>query len=1054
MWKIFIVIIIIIQSNISLLYSQESKIDSILSELETEIDFKRKVDLYYEIGILFSENNIDSSLIFLNKACKISQKNNYTAGKAKCLEGKAYVFSKNSNYSKSLDYYYKAAVEYSKVDNREEANCYDGIAKIQYLYENYELSIKYLNKALDISVKVNDKNEIGKTYNNLGIIYKKLKQYEKALKYFNKAVEIKVELNDSVGLARVYNNIGNIYSEKDEKEKAIIFYNKSIKIKELYNDKEGFIITYGNMSELYIKYADEEKNINKKREKYKIALEFAVKSLKLAEDINDIEIKKNVFLYLHKSYKGLEDYKSALKYSELHTDIKDSLFNLEKIKAVQKIESEFRTDKENQKLREQQLLTEQELKKEKAQKVNYFTGLIILLIFIVVIILNRRKIKQTNKKLKNLYNKIIAQKQIIEESERNYRILFENSPLGIYTAKPDGTILDANQTLLNILGSPSIEQTKKINITKFPPLIENGYAEDFINCRDTGEATSGEFFYTSKWGRTAYLWIHNVPLKNKKGNVEKIYSVFEDISKKKNIEKALIESEKKYRILFENSQDAIFILENNEFVACNDSSCKLFGYKNKEELLNIHPSEISPEYQEDGQLSFEKAEEMIMIAVNKGFNKFEWVHKKKNEKNFYAEVLLTKIPYKDLFIIHSVVRDITDRKQFEKGLKIAKQDAEQANRLKSEFLANMSHEIRTPMNAIIGFSSILESKTNDPLFKSYTEKIIISGNNLLELINDILDFSKIEAGHFKIEKVSSNPHDIFNDVELIFSDKVKSKGLLFDINISDTLPNLLVIDANRIRQLLLNLVDNAIKFTETGKVSVIVDYVITGKKDVLGDLKIKVEDTGIGIPENQIEYIFESFRQVEGQNTRKFGGTGLGLSITKQLTLMMGGEISVISKEGTGTEFSITLHDVKAVDDNKTNTEINVQKNISENISENISKVLIAEDNKMNRELIKLFFENENFEIIEAENGKEVLEIVKINTPDIILMDIQMPEINGYDTANIIKENEDYSNIPIIAVTAHAMSEDINKYKEIFDDYLTKPVSKEILMQTLQKFFS
>ena len=259
-------------------------------------------------------------------------------------------------------------------------------------------------------------------------------------------------------------------------------------------------------------------------------------------------------------------------------------------------------------------------------------------------------------------------------------------------------------------------------------------------------------------------------------------------------------------------------------------------------------------------------------------------------------------------------QEIEEHKQTENELRISKEKAEESDKLKSAFLSNMSHEIRTPMNAIIGFSSILENKLKDPVFKSYIEKIIISGNNLLELINDILDFSKIEAGQLKIEKVVSNPRDIFNDVKLVFSDKIKNKGLLFNIKINDTLPDLLVIDANRIRQLLLNLVDNAIKFTEKGAVSINVDFVFTGKKDVSGDLKIKVEDTGIGIPENQIEYIFESFRQVEGQSTEKFGGTGLGLSITKQLTLMMNGEISVLSKQGKGTEFSIILHDVEVGD--------------------------------------------------------------------------------------------------------------------------------------------
>lgn len=502
-------------------------------------------------------------------------------------------------------------------------------------------------------------------------------------------------------------------------------------------------------------------------------------------------------------------------------------------------------------------------------------------------------------------------KRIIE-SERNYRLLFENSPLGIYMATPDGKILDANKKLLEILESPSFKETKKINILTFPPLTENGYAADFKRCRDEGIVTKNEFFYTSIWGKACTIWGYNVPLKDENGNIEKIYSIIEDISERKYFETALIESENKYRTLFENSEDAILILQdNNTFIDCNESACRLFGYKDKGELLNIHPSKISPEYQIDGKTSFLKAEEMIFKAAEKGFNKFEWIHKKSTDENFFAEVMLTKILLEGTYIIHSVVRDISDRKQYEQNLKKAKAEAEEANKLKSVFLANMSHEIRTPMNAIIGFSSILEDKIKNPVFKSYLENIIVSGNNLLELINDILDFSKIEAGQLKIVESETNIHKFFEEVRIVFKPKAENKGLKITCSVSNQLPDNLIIDSNRLKQILTNLIENAIKFTEEGKIEVSVDTDDVDLNNNLLNLIISVKDTGIGIVEEQIDFIFESFRQAEGQSIADYGGTGLGLSITKQLTELMGGEISVKSTYGLGSEFTVFIPKLK-----------------------------------------------------------------------------------------------------------------------------------------------
>jgi len=380
-------------------------------------------------------------------------------------------------------------------------------------------------------------------------------------------------------------------------------------------------------------------------------------------------------------------------------------------------------------------------------------------------------------------------------------------------------------------------------------------------------------------------------------------------------------------------------------------------------------------------------------------------------------------------------------------LKKAKKNADNANRLKSQFLANMSHEIRTPMNAIIGFSNILQKRIENPEQKKIIDKIIKSGKTLLELINDILDLSKIEAGQLEIQKEPTDIFTLFGDIPLIFSEISKQKKIPINTTIDASIPKILLLDELRIRQILINLVSNAIKFTEKGNVKVIVKYQKLPNPNKLS-LQIEVSDTGIGIPENQIEQIFESFRQVEGQSTRKHGGTGLGLSITKKLVELMDGTITVKSKQEIGSNFKININNVEILNEEKFET-INNQ---DVNIIFNNPEILHVEDIYFNREIISLYLEDKGVILKEVETGQEALEILENYTPNLILMDIQMPGINGYETTKIIRQNQRLKTIPIIALTANATKSEIKKYSSVFDEYITKPIDEKTLINTLAKY--
>ncbi len=394
-----------------------------------------------------------------------------------------------------------------------------------------------------------------------------------------------------------------------------------------------------------------------------------------------------------------------------------------------------------------------------------------------------------------------------------------------------------------------------------------------------------------------------------------------------------------------------------------------------------------------------------------------------------------------------IIRDITERKQAEFALKKAKEEAESANRAKSEFLANMSHEIRTPMNAVIGFSQILSSQITEKKHQSYLESIQIAGNTLVTLINDILDLSKIEAGRLEIHYEPFNIDLLFQELQQIFALNIANKKLEFILEVDENLPATLMLDEIRLRQVLLNLVGNAIKFTEQGHIKLSVFKV---DKNGQIDLIISVADTGIGIPEEQQEIIFESFRQQDGQSTRKYGGTGLGLAICKRLVEMMAGTLSVQSQKGKGSVFTIILKHVKVVASEI--IESPIKSFDFSNIVFEKALVLVVDDIDYNRTLLKELLSQLNLVVVEAENGLKAIHFAQENHPALIFMDIRMPVMDGYEATKQLKENAKTKEIPIIALTAASVGLDEDSKKKIFDSYLSKPVKIQDILAELSHY--
>lgn len=384
-------------------------------------------------------------------------------------------------------------------------------------------------------------------------------------------------------------------------------------------------------------------------------------------------------------------------------------------------------------------------------------------------------------------------------------------------------------------------------------------------------------------------------------------------------------------------------------------------------------------------------------------------------------------------------------------LTIAKQKAEEATLAKSNFLSNMSHEIRTPMNAVIGMTHVLLEENPRIDQKEHLETVMFSAENLLVIINDILDYSKMEAGRMVIERTNFDIREVINNIYKTLVPKAKERKLIFQLDMEEDVPRYLLGDPTRLTQVLINLLNNAIKFTEEGKISLAVRQQGQSKK---GESKLlfEVKDTGIGIPKEKQEQIFESFSQADEHTTRIFGGTGLGLAITKRLVELQGGLIKLQSEIGKGSCFSFSL--TYPIGEVPIETLSETQNVLKQKGIKGVERILIVEDNLFNVKVVKRILKFWDMEIDIAHDGYEALEMIKVKDYNIVLMDLQMPRMDGYQATETIRswsENK-YQSLPIIALSASALADFRQRAFDVgMNDFLTKPFKPKDLYQTIER---
>ncbi|MCP3921091.1 MAG: GAF domain-containing protein [Desulfobacterales bacterium] len=405
--------------------------------------------------------------------------------------------------------------------------------------------------------------------------------------------------------------------------------------------------------------------------------------------------------------------------------------------------------------------------------------------------------------------------------------------------------------------------------------------------------------------------------------------------------------------------------------------------------------------------------------------------------------LPTSETVKPLEMFAGLISQIIIYKKSQADLAKAKEEAEKNAKIKSMFLANMSHEIRTPMNSIIGFNNLILKTGLSEQQRNYAEKMKYSSNMLLGIINDVLDFSKIEAGKMKLESIPFNLRNILKSVIDMFFDKTEKKGIFLNLIVDEQIPDVLIGDPLRLRQVLVNLMGNAVKFTSEGEIEISVtpDDISFGRVC----LTFNVSDSGIGIPENLTKDLFSSFSQADNSTTREFGGTGLGLSISKKLINLMGGNIWLTSEYHKGSKFSFRLSFLSEYKISKKDAFKEVPA-IKDYYDISGKKLLLVEDNKINRQVAIEVLNLQGVEVSIAKNGIEAVEKVKNNDFDIVLMDVQMPEMDGYTATEIIKNELNMKYLPIVAMTAYVQEEDrLRCFEAGMDDYITKPIVEEEL---------
>jgi PAS domain S-box-containing protein len=640
----------------------------------------------------------------------------------------------------------------------------------------------------------------------------------------------------------------------------------------------------------------------------------------------------------------------------------------------------------------------------------------------------------------------------IRESESRLRSLIASMDDLIFVLDQDMRFREFHQNRPDLLFVPPHKFFgRRISEIGFPENATQRIERALRQTLQTGEMADAVYDLDLPQGKT-WFELRATVLETGFGRGKGVTCVVRDITDRVRAETKLAEEASRRQTLFERAPDGIVIIDpaTAKIVDFNEAACRQLGYT-REEFSGLSISDVE---------AFESPEEIrcrIAEVLRTGRADFESRQLTRHGEVRNVHVTAQTIDIPNQPVLYCFWRDITDRKRIEQDLVVAKEQAEAANRAKGDFLANMSHEIRTPMNGVIGMTGLLLDTELSAEQRHCAEAIRSSGESLLGLINDILDFSKIEAGKLELEIVDFDLASLFSEFSATLAVRAQDKGLKFTCDVAPNVPTRLRGAPGRLRQILTNLISNAVKFTSHGEVAVQTGLLEETDRDAV--VQFTVRDTGIGIPADMLEKLFDKFFQADASTTRRYGGTGLGLAISKQLVDLMGGEIGVSSQPGQGAKFWFNVRLAKQSPQRTADSTGAAQpgsRDAALHVRRHDARVLVAEDNMVNQEVALGILRKLGLRADAVADGVEAIDALRTLPYDLVFMDVQMPELDGLEATRLIRDQNSPvrdRSVPIIAMTANAMRGDRERCLDAgMNDYVSKPVSPRDFADALNRW--
>ena len=859
-------------------------------------------------------------------------------------------------------------------------------------------AIQYFEKALEISNNANYKNGISTSANNIGLTYDYLGNYNLAATYFYEALKTDQELENQRGVASIYLNIGNVYFHTKDFDRALEYMTNSLKIYQNLGDSLGILNAYSNIGTTYSEFNVTESALSYLNTAYAISIKLGNRDME-ATNLNNIG---KVYFNEGDYFKALDFYNRALEIEKSLNDPWSEANTLRNIGGVY-LQINIPNEAKNHFERSLQI----------ANEINAYD----LVGELYMDISHLFETKGDLQKALNYHKLYVQIKDSLTNSESRKHIAEVEARF-----RSD----NINQDLLNL--------RKENEVKSLQLKTQNYFLIISISISLFILSLLVLFYYRSKVSR-----------REKQIQEEKNIEITKQKVLLERAIKRLKETQQIYKSLTESIQEALVIVQEKKIVYANLYLAKLLGYDTPDEIQKFSFKDVISELDLPKiNENFEKR--MAGDEVPENYS-FHILHKSGTPRLVNMNVKLTT--YKGKPAVLATLKDITEIKEYEEKLISEKERAQRATHSKSMFVAGISHEIRNHMHSIIGISEILGESNLDSEQKEFVDVIKLSGNNLLEIINEVLDLSKIESGQIDLENKKIKIGKLIDDVVSINSLKAKENGLYIRSEIHENVPKEVIGDALRITQILINFVSNAIKFTDNGGITIKLERLDQEKENEESYLvKFSVTDTGIGISKESQSKLFKPFSQTHAAQERKTNGSGLGLAICKRLAELMGGEIGIESILGQGSTFWFTAELLKVGAEPKKQVVNQPRKKVGK-------KILLVEDNLLNQQLTTSILRKEGYKMDIGDNGQRGFELFKNNDYSLVLMDIQMPIMDGIEATKMIRTFETNNNKPktrIIAVTAHSKDEEEKRMHEAgIDDYLQKPFTPSELLTIVKK---